>query len=81
MQNPEFAIFSIVLYGLVIWLILYQVDLRVNFYGKLKCKLGLHKRYITKDGQKIKKYKCEFCKKPKKHPHLKLVDGGKKNVI
>jgi hypothetical protein len=45
---------------------------------KMTCRLGMHKVYRKIGKLKIHRYYCEHCKKPRKHPELKIVDGGKK---
>jgi len=61
------AIFGIV-FGLMI--VAYDDESVVHFYKKLRCGLGLHKRRA--------RYYCQLCKKPRRHPPLKIIDGGNK---
>lgn len=49
-----------------------------NPFGKLKCKFGIHRRIRKKLGKRVKTYHCTVCSKAKKHPHLEIVEGGKK---
>lgn len=61
-----------------LFLIAYEDGIPFSLFKKLRCKLGLHK-IRNKIGQlKINVYYCRFCKKPRKHPELKVLDGGKK---
>lgn len=65
------AIFSIIM-GLM--LVAYEDGVSLSFYKKLRCKMGLHKRKVFS----MKKYYCQFCKQPRKHPNLKAIEGGNK---
>jgi len=64
---------------LIIGLIFYQIDTRWNPFGKLKCKIGIHRRVCKRLNKRVKTYHCVVCSKTKKHPDLKVVDGGKKD--
>jgi len=63
--------------GLVLSLILVLIDegTLVKLVNKLKCKLGHHKMAVKIGRSKIQKYRCEYCKEPRKH--LKIVDRYK----
>jgi hypothetical protein len=49
-------------------------EIRFAILKKILCRLGFHKMNIGK----IRKYYCQYCKKPRNHPKLKNIDGGKK---
>jgi len=72
-----FLIFS--LYAFISWLIVYQIELRWRPIAKLKCRLGYHRRRFRQLGREVSQYKCSICGKPKDHPHLKVIEGGKKD--
>lgn len=57
-------------------LIAYEDGIPFSLLNKLKCKLGYHNVYNR--FRKINIYYCKFCKKPRKHPELKVLDGGRK---
>ena len=67
----------VALFGLVFGMILMAYEDGVEFarWKKLRCKFGWHriKKY------KVAKYYCQFCKKPRKHPKLRAISGGKKS--
>lgn len=65
------AFFSIVL-GLL--LLAYEDGVPFGLIKRIRCKFGWHKRYK----KKAPRYYCGFCKEPKKHPELKVIDGGNK---
>lgn len=65
-----------IVFGLM--LIAYDDGVPYSMARKLMCKLGRHKIHDKIGRLKIHKYYCEFCKKPRKHPVLKVVDGGNK---
>lgn len=74
MQKDSIILYSILsLYFLIACLVARQVEIQFRPFSQLKCKLGFHKR-------EIRQYRCVYCKKPKKHPHLKYVEGGKKDL-
>lgn len=80
MQDPV-AMFAItILYVAILWLILYQIELRFRPMGKLLCFLGIHKYKVKKLGKTVRQYKCDVCTKPKSHPHLTVIDGGNKKL-
>ncbi len=76
---PMLIILAII-YGTAAWLILYQIEIRVRFYARTKCRFGYHKRISKESGKTIKHYRCINCGKPKDHPHLQIIDGGKKDL-
>ena len=47
-------------------------------YKKIRCRFGMHKVHRKVGKKKTNKYYCKFCKNPRKHPKLKLLDGGRK---
>ena len=55
-------------------LIAHEDGIPFNSYRKIRCFIGWHKRVIVG----IRKYYCLFCGKGRKHPKLKVVDGGNK---
>ena len=68
------------LFGIILGVMLTAYDDGEQFalYKKIRCKIGWHK-IRTKLGQaRVNSYYCQFCKKPRKHPTLKMVEGGKK---
>jgi hypothetical protein len=70
----------IFLFGLVFGLILvaYEDGLPFGLYQRIRCKVGKCKFYIKVGKTKINKYYCLFCKKPRKFPVLKVIDGERK---
>lgn len=62
-------------------MVLYEDGVPFGRFKKIKCKLGFHKR-DHKIGKFVisRKYYCEHCKAPRKHPQLKVLQGGKKEV-
>lgn len=75
------TIFGLIfLFGSVfgLMLIAYEDHLPFALYRRLRCKFGRHQYYRKVWVTKINVYYCKFCKKPRKHPPLKIVDGGKK---
>jgi hypothetical protein len=67
------------IYIFTFWLICYQIELRWRPVARIKCKFGYHKRKFKRLGQDVSSYRCEVCGKAKDHPHLKVIDGGKKD--
>jgi hypothetical protein len=49
-------------------------------YKRIRCRLGYHSMYVKLGKIKRHRYYCRFCKKPREHPVLKVIDGGKKMV-
>lgn len=78
-QEPIFIFIFICIYGFMAWLILYQIEIRLRLYAKLKCKLGYHKRTKTELGKTVKTYRCIYCNQPKS-THLTVINGGKKDI-
>lgn len=80
MQHDTPAIVLIgILYFAITWLILYQVEIRLRIFGRIKCRFGRHKRTSVELGKTVKHFKCLNCGQPKTH-HLKLIEGGKKDL-
>jgi hypothetical protein len=52
----------------------YDDGIRFALPKRLFCKLGFHKM----KKRRVHKYYCQYCKKPRKHPELKMLDGGNK---
>lgn len=71
---------SIVLIGIVFGLMLlaYEDGVHFSLFRKLMCRFGWHRLFNSYGGMKIQKYYCQACGKGRKHPDLKVVDGGKK---
>ena len=67
----------IILFGLVFGLILiaYEDGLPFGLFYKIRCKIGKCRYYIVVGKTKINKYYCIICRKPRKFPDLKVVDG------
>jgi hypothetical protein len=81
MKDHDFAAyFVLAIYGFIFLLILWNIELRLHPLGRIKCKFGHHKRKFKKLGEMVSQYRCERCGKPKDHPHLKVIDGGKKDL-
>lgn len=66
---------------IIICLVLYQIDVRWNPLGRLKCKLGIHRRVRKTFTKRVKTYHCTVCSKAKNYPDLKIIDGGKKDPV
>jgi hypothetical protein len=66
----------VVMFGIVLGIMLIAFDDGIPFalFHKLRCKAGWHKNRVNK----VNKYYCQFCKRPRKFPELKLIDGGNK---
>jgi hypothetical protein len=59
-------------------LIAFEDGVQFGLLKRLLCKMGVH-RLKTKIGRlKINRYYCQNCKTPRKHPQLKIVEGGNK---
>lgn len=63
---------------LFIFLMIYEDGVPMNRWKKLRCWIGWHKNAIKLGKLKVHKYYCQFCKRPRKHPQMKLIDGGNK---
>ena len=59
-------------------MIAYDDGVPFALFRKTRCFLGWHKMEIVIKKNRILKYYCEFCKKPRKYPKLNIVDGGNK---
>lgn len=70
----------ILLFGTVFGLMLIAFEDGVSFsiIKKTRCKIGWHKIHNKIGKVKVHRYYCKFCKKPREHPVLKIVDGGNK---
>lgn len=79
-HDPIVLFFIFGLYAFIAWLIFYQIELRLRIIAGIKCRFGYHKRVHKKLGQVVKEYRCVHCGKAKDHPHLKILDGGKKDL-
>jgi len=69
-----------VLFGLILGLMLiaYEDNIPKANWKKLRCLLGWH-QLTKKIGRiKIALYYCQNCKKARKFPDMKLIDGGRK---
>lgn len=66
--------------GLVFGMILlaYEDDVPMGRLKKLLCLFNRHKFHLRVGKVKNHKYYCMWCKKPRKHPELKVIDGGNK---
>ena len=74
-----FFFINIAFYVFIFGLIMYHIEIRWNPFGKMKCKLGIHRRTRKEVKKKVKTYHCTICSKAKNHPHLNIVQGGKKD--
>lgn len=68
------------LYAFIAWLILYQIEIRLRLYAKIKCRLGFHKRTQKELGKTVKTNRCVHCKLPKSRANLTVIQGGKKDL-
>jgi hypothetical protein len=68
------------LFGIVFGMILiaYEDGVPLGRLKKILCRLNFHKFHFKTGKVKSHKYYCTFCKKPRKHPDLKVIDGGNK---
>ena len=68
------------IFGVVSGLMLIAYDDGVPFaiIKRLKCRAGYHQMGDKVFGTKVRRYYCRHCKVPRKHPVLKLIDGGNK---
>jgi len=64
-----------ILFGIM--LMCYEDGVRFGFAKRIKCKFGKHtfKGYMRKP-----LYYCQRCKAPRRHPSLKAIQGGKKDL-
>lgn len=69
------AIFGILI-GMM--LIAYEDGVHCSRWKKIRCKMGWHKIRFKLYGMRINKYYCEYCKVPRKHPVLRVIEGGRK---
>lgn len=68
------------IYAFTAYLMLYQIEIRFKPLARLKCRFGYHRRIHKELGKIVSQYRCVHCNKPKDHPHLKVVEGGKKDL-
>lgn len=68
------------LFGIVLFFMLMASEDGISFAlaKRLLCKMGLHKIRVRIGALRINKYYCQYCKRPRKHPRLKAIDGGSK---
>jgi hypothetical protein len=76
MGNMKMLIGIFILFGFVIGLIMiaYEDGIPFGLSRKMLCRLNRHKMVAFG----IKKYYCEFCKKPRTNPSLTVIDGDNK---
>jgi hypothetical protein len=67
-------------FGIVggIMLVAYEDGVAFGLYRRIKCKFGNHTHKVGRKGH-INLYYCARCKKPRNHPSLKVIDGGRKD--
>jgi hypothetical protein len=70
----------ILLFGMVmgLFMVAYEDNVPFALSKKLRCLIGWHKFRVKFGKLKIHKYYCKWCRKPRKHPPLKIIDGGNK---
>lgn len=70
----------ILIFAIVVGLIMVAYDDNIAFAipKKLLCKMGRHKIRVKFGKIKINKWRCQYCKEARKHPELKVVNGGLK---
>lgn len=57
----------------------YDVFKLYKYVHKVLCKFGIHKMTRKIGGViKVRTYYCVYCKKPRNHPKLKVVEGDSK---
>ena len=68
------------LFGIVGGMILlaYEDGIPNGRLKKLLCRFGRHKMHVGFGKAKTAKYYCQYCKKPRSHPDMKVLDGGRK---
>ena len=59
-------------------LIAYEDGVPQGRLKKILCLFNRHKFHLKIGKTKNNKYYCQWCKKPRTHPALKVVDGGYK---
>lgn len=71
------CIFIGILIGVL--LIIFEDARPSHILQKMRCKRGKH---VLKTGfyKNINRYFCTYCKAPRQHPSLKIIDGGKKDI-
>lgn len=73
-----FRLFVVFLIIFVLMFVAFDDNVPFALFKKARCKLGWHKIHNKIGRLKVRKYYCKFCKKPREHPILKVVDGGNK---
>jgi hypothetical protein len=70
----------VLLFGIVmgLFMVAYEDNVPFALFKKLRCRVGLHKMTVKIGKFRTHKYYCKWCKKPRKHPPLKLIDGNNK---
>lgn len=68
------------LFGIVlaVMLMAYEDGVSFGLLRRLSCKFDRHTHFYRVDKITMQRYFCKFCRKPRKHPPLKVIDGGKK---
>jgi hypothetical protein len=81
-NNPPIGIVIALVFPLgfifALLLIAYDEGRLTRWFFLFKCKSGRHK-FTRGFLGKTKTYYCERCRKPRRHPMLKVVDGGQDN--
>lgn len=77
MRSDLFIPFLFVAFA-IFFVIILEIEIKIQFIAKTRCKLGLHYRKTREKGQVVYRYRCMQCNKPKDHPHLKIINGSKK---
>ena len=79
-HDPIFTFLIACICVFTAWLIFYQIEIRLRIVASIKCYFGKHKRVYKKLGLVVKEYRCIYCGKAKDHSHLRILDGGKKDL-
>lgn len=70
-----FLMFGVV-FGLM--LLAFEDGIPFGLVKKIRCRFGWHQMRNKIGRLKVHRYYCKNCKKPRKHPSLKVIDGGRK---
>jgi hypothetical protein len=62
----------------VLMLMAYDDGKPFALFRRIKCKMGKHTTKVGFGFSKINKYYCQHCREPRKHPVLKVIEGGNK---
>lgn len=64
--------------GLILFsaLLFYEDGKSFGLFRRICCKLNYHKTHNKVGKTKIHKYYCQNCKIPRKHPELRMIQGG-----